>query len=93
MTPAPYRRIEECICLDCGRQLDAIGSPDNGPCREPRPGDPIACIRCGAVMTYEAGHLRGFTDAEMKQLVADTETMDELAHLIKGIHILAHMEH
>jgi hypothetical protein len=32
--------------------------------------------------------LRGMTDAEMDELIADTETMDELAKNAKRIHIM-----
>lgn len=82
-------RVPEHRCLNCGARLNAIGVHGQGlPAEMPEPGDPVACMRCGAVATWEDGEIRGFTDAEMDALIADTERMDELARLVKGIHFL-----
>jgi hypothetical protein len=61
-----------------------VQSSFDGTTSTPNPGDPMACIRCGAVMTYdERGALRGFTDEEIDGLASDTETMAELAKLVR----------
>ena len=80
-------RIKATTCLECGNRLSAVGTSDGAP-GSPTDGDPCACIRCGAVMAFDgAGGLRGFTDAEMNELVA-SDTMDDLARLVKRIHII-----
>lgn len=82
-------RIPETRCLECRRKLDAIGTAD--PATEgatPNPGDPVACIGCGAVMTFENGRLRGFTEREMDALEADEDTMKALARIVQHIHFL-----
>jgi hypothetical protein len=87
MTRPDVIRVPAAKCLECDNTLNAIGSFD-GTAPAPKPGDPVACIRCGAVMTFEAGALRGFTETEMDELIADTEAMDELARMVKGIHFV-----
>ncbi len=82
-------RIPAGKCLHCGHRLDAIGADRRQ--RPPGPGDPIACLRCGAAMTIgEDGSLRGFTGAEMDALTADTEAMNELARVVRKIHFITH---
>lgn len=90
---ADVARIPPTNCLECGYRMDAIGTMD-GSVPRPKPGDAIACMKCGAVCTVEddGRHLRGFTDAEMTDLVADNDRMDQLAHLVKGIHFLKHLQ-
>lgn len=85
------RRIAPAKCLECGHTIDAIGSL-GGDYPRPNPGDAIACIRCGAVMTMEDGALRGFTEKEMDELVADKEWMNDLARTVKRIHLLKHAQ-
>ena len=88
MTPPGVIRVPDTKCLECGRKLDAVGTMD-GTVPRPKPGEPIACLRCGAAMTMgENGALRGFTEAEMDELVADTEAMDELARMVARIHFV-----
>ena len=41
-------------------------------------------------MTIENGALRGFTDKEMEELLCDTEAMDDLARVVRGIHLVRH---
>ena len=79
--------IETAACLECGHKFNAIGPIDCAPSM-PAPGDVVLCIRCGAAQTYEAGKLRGFTDAEMDALMADTEYMNDLAKHVQRIHFL-----
>lgn len=81
--------VEPVNCLGCGRRMNALGPVDCAP-STPAPGDPVACIRCGAVMTYEAGKLRGFTEREMAELTADAEAMNHLAMVVKRIHFIRH---
>lgn len=85
-------RVPAKPCPECKHPLNAIGSIQDGD-RGPQPGDSIACLRCGAVMTLGAdGALRGFTEPEMAELMADTEGMDELARMVKRIHLLKHAQ-
>lgn len=85
------KRIPATKCLECGHGLNSIGAIIDE--RGPQPGDPIACIRCGAAMTIgEDGKLRGFTKTEMDELLADTEAMNDLAQMVKKIHLLKHAQ-
>ncbi len=88
MSDPAIRRVKETRCLACDTRLDAIGAPGEQGTPVPDPGDPVACIRCGAVMTYENGALRGFTEKEMDELERDPEAMSELGHMVKGIRFL-----
>jgi hypothetical protein len=76
--------------MECGNRLDAIGTAD-GTAAMPSPGDPIACIRCGAVMTIdENAKMRGFTEPEMDELTSDVEAMNNLSRMVQRIHVLRH---
>lgn len=86
-----YRKIPECHCLHCGHKMNASGSTD-GSGVLPQPGDLVLCIRCGAVMKHaDDMTLRGMSDAEMDELQADTETMNDLAKYVQRIHIIRHI--
>jgi DNA-directed RNA polymerase subunit RPC12/RpoP len=85
--PPDAMRVAEARCLECGHTFNAIGTGD-GRVPDPQPGDPVACIDCGAVMTFEDGKLRGFTEAEAYDLIADRKTLDDLARLVRNIHLL-----
>lgn len=88
MNAPDYRPIPECNCLKCGKKMNASGSTDGSP-HLPEPGDLVLCIKCGAVMKHaDDMTLRGMTEQEMDELVADTETMDELAKNVQRIHIM-----
>lgn len=81
-----HHRTPECACLNCGRLMNAAGSTDGSPIPPPAEGDLSVCLRCGAVMKYDsAGKVRGMTQAEMDKLKADTEQMNMLAKLVRGI--------
>ena len=85
------KRIPVTQCLECGTTLSGIGDLEDGDGPAPGPGDPVACIRCGAVATVDGdGALRGFTDREMDELIADRAAMDGLARLVQNIHLLKH---
>lgn len=87
-TDPAITRVPLTRCLECGRELSAVGTSDGSPAK-PEPGDPIACIGCGAVMTIDAeGALRGFTEEEMDDLTADPEAMNNLALVVRRIHYL-----
>jgi hypothetical protein len=81
-------RVAPHHCLECGAHLDALGTSDGSAYQEPEPGAPVVCIRCGAVMAWAAGTLRGFTDAEMDELIADGETMNEIARTVRSVHLI-----
>lgn len=84
-------RVPETRCLECGHTLDALGTLDGTPA-SPKPGEPVACIRCGAAMTFENGRLRPFTEAEIDDLLGDRETMADLARAVRNIHLLRHAQ-
>lgn len=75
-------------CLECGNALNAAGSLEHFG-ELPKPGDLCVCGKCGAVMRY-ADDLtpRGMTEAEMDELTADTETMDEIARTVAVVHLV-----
>jgi Zn ribbon nucleic-acid-binding protein len=82
------RKIPECKCLFCGHNMNASASVD-GTLNLPEPGDLVLCLKCGAVMKHaDDMSVRGMTDEEMDELIADTETMDELAKAVQGIHFI-----
>lgn len=79
----------ECACLYCGRRVNAAGSPDGSPIPAPAEGDVTICMRCGAVMRFNAaGKVRGMSDAEMDELIADAEYMNMLARLVRRIRFI-----
>lgn len=81
-------RIPQQRCLNplCERPIDAIGTLD-GIDPPPKPGDPIACMRCGQVFTADAsGRLRPFTEQEAKDLIDDPQAMRELRQVVGSIH-------
>ena len=88
-TPHDVLRVPQIRCLQCNHTLNAIGTLD-GSQPDPEPGSPVLCLKCGAVMTIEGGALRGFTPEEMAELVADTETMDYIATLVRRVQIIRH---
>ena len=77
--------------MECGHALNALGTLGDA-IWPPNPGDPVVCIRCGAACTFEDGKLRGFTDKEMEDLLADAEAMDDLARMVQRVHFLRHMQ-
>lgn len=92
MNEPDIARVPESRCLDCGKTLDALGTGDKALAARPEPGDVTVCIRCGAVMKLdEKLRLRGLTDAEMDELVNSRETMQELAKVVRAIHVVRHM--
>jgi hypothetical protein len=83
-------RVPETYCLNCGTILDAVSTPDDANC-VPTRGDPIACLRCGAVATVgDDGALRPFTEEEAVALLADDETMANLRRAVGAINVLRH---
>lgn len=78
--------VKESKCLACGRKVNAVGNPED--LTRPVPGSLIVCMKCGAVMMLADDlTLRGMTDAEMDELMGDRETMDDLARLVKKVHL------
>ena len=85
------KRIPVTQCLECGTTLSGIGDLEKGDGRGHVPGDPVACIRCGAVATVDgAGALRPFTEAEAHALTSDAEWCAALARMVRSIHLLKH---
>jgi len=85
-------RIPETRCLNCGHLLNALGTGDVTVEAQPKPGDAIVCIKCGAVMLVGNNlTLRGMTDAEMDALVSDREWMDEVARMVQKVHFVRHI--
>ena len=86
-------RVPKTNCLRCGATLDAVGDLEQPDARGPQPGDPILCIRCGAVATIDAaGALRPFTEAEARELEGDATAMREMAKLAHMIYIVRHAQ-
>jgi hypothetical protein len=85
-------KIPESHCLECGYLLNASATAD-GTQQLPSPGDLMVCMKCGAVMLH-AGDLspRGMTDQEMDDLIADTETMNEIAKVVKRIYLIRQIQ-
>lgn len=76
-----------CSCLQCGARFNAAGKA-GGLGETPVAGDLCICTKCGAVMLYNDDLTpRGMTDAEMADLEADTETMNELARHVRDVHV------
>jgi hypothetical protein len=92
--PSPDRvRVPESRCLNCGKLMDALGTGDYDVPADPHPGDVTICIKCGAVMRLDGNlRMRGMTDAEMDELVADKEWMNQVAKMVGAIHFMKHME-
>lgn len=85
--------VPESRCLNCGHAMNAVGTADLNDIALPSPGDVTVCIRCGAVMMLDENlRLRGMSDAEMDELVADTEWMGQIAKMVRAIHFVKHME-
>lgn len=80
-------KLPEAHCLQCGNELNAAGSFEH-PGELPNPGDLYVCGTCGAVMLYAEDFTpRGMTEAEMHELIEDTETMNELARTVARVHL------
>jgi len=81
--------MQSCRCLNCGHSLNAASSTSGKPIERPKDGDITVCIKCGAVMAYDGVRgLRGLSDAEIHELMADTEKMDEIAHTVQAIRVI-----
>jgi hypothetical protein len=81
-------RVPETNCLGCGAKLNAFGDLTDAATRGPKPGDPIACIRCGVAATVdESGAMRPFTEDEARELEADKDAMRELVRTVGLIYI------
>lgn len=92
MTPETHEpgiaKFQDSKCLECGARLNAAGSPGPGELL-PEPGDYCVCYKCGAVMKFSSDLTpRGMTEAEMDELTADAETMDELARQVARVHLV-----
>jgi hypothetical protein len=86
MTPdSEHKRIPQSVCIECGVHLDTVSSLDHTVAR-PKPGDPIACLECGAVMTMENDKIRPFTIEEADSLLADKAAVIHLLQVVKRIH-------
>lgn len=85
-------RVPESRCLNCNAVQDALGTGDERIEARPEPGDVVVCIKCGAVMRLDDKlRLRGMTEAEMDELVADRQWMDAVARMVQKIHFMKHV--
>lgn len=74
-------------CLECGARMNAAGAPEHFG-ELPKPGELCVCSKCGAVMKFSDDLTpRGMTEEEMAELIADTETMNELAGHVARVHL------
>ena len=86
-------KVPESRCLNCGHLMNTVATDRAGVEAKPEPGDNAVCLKCGAVMKLDENlRVRGMTDAEMDELVADHETMDEVARMVQKIHFLKHRD-
>lgn len=84
-------RVPESRCLGCGALLNMLGTANPDVPAEPEPGSLTACIRCGAVMILDDSlGLRGLTEQEIREVASSVETMESLAHIVKGIRFIQH---
>jgi hypothetical protein len=92
--PSDVALVPESPCLNCGVTLVAAGTADPSLPAAPHPGDVTVCIRCAAVMIYD-DHLRPrpFTDAEISQLLADPEAMNQIARMIETVKAIQFVKH
>jgi hypothetical protein len=68
--------------------IDAISPPD-GTQAIAAPGDPVACLKCAAVMTIDrSGVLRPFTETEANALMEDAELVRALRRLVGAIRVI-----
>jgi hypothetical protein len=82
------RKTPLCSCLACGHRLNAGAAPDDSGAL-PGPNDLTVCLQCGAVMKYAADMtLRGMSDEEMDELTNDADWMNEVARLVKRVHLI-----
>jgi len=87
---APFQRIPEARCLECGNTVNALGMI-GADAPAPTPGDLAACIRCCAVMVIgEDLCLRAFTEPEAANLAP--ETLRELQSTVGTIHLFIDAE-
>lgn len=85
---AESTRTPECRCLACGHKISAASEMDNTGER-PVEGNLTVCLYCGAVMMFDHDlTLRGMTDAEMDGVMADCETMNLLAKIVRRVRLL-----
>lgn len=70
-------RTPECRCLSCGHKFNSAASA--GKKGYPTPGDLTMCLNCGAVMIFADDlTVRAMTHQETDELLADTETLNQL---------------
>jgi len=76
--------ITESRCAGCGARLNAVSTTNPGEAAMAEPGDLTVCTRCLAVMQLDDDlRPRGLTDAEMEELMADRDRMEELARMAR----------
>jgi hypothetical protein len=88
--PPDVMLVKESRCLECGALMNAIGTADpNKPASiDPETFALCVCIKCGAVMTLAPDlTLRGMTEEEMDGLLRDDESMNELARMVRNVHL------
>jgi hypothetical protein len=76
--------IPESHCLNCGRALTRIS--DLRSQAVPVPGSLVVCIYCSSVMAVADDlSMRGMTDDEIDQLLADEETVGDLREMVARV--------
>ena len=77
-------KTPECRCLHCGHPLTATTGVNHN--ERPGPGDVVICWTCGAIMKFANDlTVRGMTDQEAKDLLADPEYSRYLAKIVRRI--------
>jgi len=87
--PQDVQRTPDCKCLRCGKAMDALGTGNPKIKADAKPGDVAACLKCGAVMLLTDNlTVLGMTDQEMDDLMANSETMNDIARMVQAIHMI-----
>ncbi|HTA46415.1 MAG TPA: hypothetical protein VK789_28425 [Bryobacteraceae bacterium] len=78
-------------CLNCNLELDSLSTLDNT-VPHPKRGDPVVCLHCGAVATFDNGRVRPLTKQEIEDLMCSTRTMEKLLMIRAGIFFVHHQQ-
>ena len=80
-------------CLACGYTIRGAVH-EEGKAIPPKEGDFCVCSRCGAITLFDAaGELRGLSDAEITEFLADEETMKTLDAMVRRVHFVRSTGH
>ena len=86
--PGIYK-TPECVCLNCGEAMNATAKPQKPDDELPEDGAIVVCLRCGAAMAYDSKlGVRGFTEKEIDEIMADPDALNDLAKTVKAVQFI-----